>query len=167
MAHELELMDDLLWDAVDTARRGPFDPTLGEQELARIFPKADLALVPIYRDLLALAEEFQMFTGRDLGLWAQIGELYGAITYGISLDREGGRSTGGTLEGERIAIRTIAPGAEDEAVLVDRAEAFDKLLIVRIGENFQVRGQMLPRHALPAGESAELRVCWQELRAVN
>ncbi|NDV02296.1 hypothetical protein [Pseudoroseicyclus tamaricis] len=159
-------MDDMLWDAVDTARRGPIDPSLGEHELARIFPKADLALVPIYRDLLALAEEFQMFTGRQLGLWEQIGELYGAITYGITLSREGGRSTGGTLGDQRVAIRTIAPGG-DEAVMVSRADPFDRLLIVRIDENFEVRGQMLPRAALPAGESAEIRVGWGDLRPFN
>ncbi|WP_373355619.1 hypothetical protein [Pseudoroseicyclus sp. CXY001] len=159
-------MDDLLWDAVDSARRETFDPSLGEHELARLFPKADLALVPIYRDLLALAEEFEMFTGRDLGLWDQIGELFGAITYGIDLTRIGGKSTGGTLEGEAVAIRTIRPGGE-EAVTIDRAEPFEKLLIVRIDDTYQVRGQLLPRAALPSGESAEIRLGWGDLRPVN
>jgi len=54
-----------------------------EAELRLKYPNADPTLVPYFQDLLTLAEAYFCDTGQHLNVYGDIGELFGAIMYGI------------------------------------------------------------------------------------
>lgn len=58
-----------------------------EAELRLKYPNADPTLVPYFQDLLTLAEAYFCDTGQHLNVYGDIGELFGAIMYGIKLHK--------------------------------------------------------------------------------
>lgn len=58
-----------------------------QAELRHRFPRADIALVPFLQGLLGMAEAYFAETGRHLQVYGDMGELFGAIAFGIKLHR--------------------------------------------------------------------------------
>ncbi|WP_259665659.1 hypothetical protein [Rhizobium binae] len=48
------------------------------------YPNADTSFIPYFEELLSLAESYHLQTGRHLNVYGDIGELFGAIIFGIS-----------------------------------------------------------------------------------
>ena len=64
---------------------------LADQELRQEYPKANLEVVKIFHELVAIAEDYKRATGRYLQIWGELGELYAEIKYGVvrhPLERE-------------------------------------------------------------------------------
>jgi hypothetical protein len=146
-------------------------PSCHLEELERIaelrfkYPNADVTLIPYFNDLLELASTFHFETGRHLNVYGDIGELFGAITYGIRLNRNYAQGSDGRLGKDHVEIKTITPFKNSDVVTIDRSGNFNKLLVVKIDEAFQVRGRMVDRSKLPKGSGRYFRVKWTDLPA--
>ena len=122
-----------------------------EASLRYLCPEADLSLVPYFYQLLYLARDYHLDTGRHLNVYAQIGELHGAITYGISLAKLGDDQCDcddGCLNGESVKICTITPFSKADEISVALDGTFQKLLVVRIDRNFRVSSRLVSRRCL-------------------
>jgi len=72
------IYDDGEWISWDWINRH-----LTDQELRGEFPNANLQVVKIFQDLVALAEAYKQETGRYLQIWGKLGELYAEIKVGV------------------------------------------------------------------------------------
>ena len=77
--------DNAIWDDGEWISWDVLNYHYEQQQLRARFPDADLSLVPIFQDLLGTAQDYFHRTGRHLQADGDIGELYGAIAYGIRL----------------------------------------------------------------------------------
>lgn len=48
---------------------------LADQELQRAYPKASIEVVKIFQDLVALAHDHRLATGRYLQIWGELGDV--------------------------------------------------------------------------------------------
>jgi hypothetical protein len=138
-----------------------------EARMRHRFPKADISLIPYFEALLVLAQNFNDETGRHLQVYGDIGELFGAIAYGIKLNRNYAPGADGRLGNDHVEIKTITPFNKHDRVTVKLDGHFNKLLLVKIDEDFDVCGRMIDRKSLPRTSGGLLRLAWNDLEGVQ
>jgi len=131
------------------------------------YPNADLALLPTLRDLIAVAKQYYKVTGSHLQVYGDIGELFGAVTFGVSLHRNYAQGSDGRLGNEFVEVKTITPFKAKQNVSVDLTGHFSKLLVVRITEDFNVEGRLVGRASLPKTETNRLTIAWDSLEGME
>lgn len=153
------------WDSLGDSD-GPHDTS----HLARLeyearlrwrFPNADIALIPFFQDLLALAESYYHQTGQHLQVYGDIGELFGAITHGIKLHRNYAQGSDGRLGDDFVEIKTITPFNKHDRLSIRLDGNFNKLLVVKISKDFKVAGRLIDRKGLTKSRSRTLRLTWE------
>lgn len=127
------------------------------------FPHLEVDLVPIFQDLLAVAENYHNLTGSHLQLYGDLGELYGAITHGIKLHRNYAQGSDGKLGNDFVEIKTITPFKSSDTITLNLKRNFSKVLIVKIDSEFEVQGRLVDRKALPKTKGDTLRLNWADL----
>ena len=127
------------------------------------FPHLDVDLVPIFQNLLAVAEDYHDLTGSHLQLYGDLGELYGAITHGIKLHRNYAQGSDGKLGNDFVEIKTITPFKSNDTITLNLKRNFSKVLIVKIDSEFEVQGKLVDRKALPKTKGETLHLSWAEL----
>ncbi len=130
------------------------------------FPKADITLIPYFEALLKLAEHYFVDTGRHLQVYGDIGELFGAITYGIKLNRNYAPGADGRLGNDHVEIKTITPFNKHDRATVKLDGNFNKLLLVKINDSFCVSGKLIERKALQRTKGPQLRVTWADVEGL-
>jgi hypothetical protein len=139
-----------------------------QAELRIEYPHADLTLIPYFNRLLSLAQSYFRDTGRHLNSYGDIGELFGAITYGIKLHRRYAQGSDGKLGNDFIEIKTITPFKKFDRVMISLDGHFSKLLVVKITEKFEVSGKMIDRSALKTKKKhGNIFVRWNAIGAVE
>lgn len=133
---------------------------LARQELEAQYPNAEIELIPVFEDLLSTAEHYHLLTGRHLQVYGDIGELYGAITYGITLHRNYAQGSDGKLGNDFVEVKTITPFKSNDVVSLNLKRNFSKVLIVKISRDFEVSGKLLDRKALPKVRGDKLKLSW-------
>lgn len=88
--------------------RSDVEEQLQYQEWRAKYPNAIRHLIPCFQDLLALAESYHLETGRHLDVYGVIGELFGAITYGIKLNKNCAQGADGRLGNDHVEIQQAA-----------------------------------------------------------
>lgn len=91
------------------------------------------------------------------------GELFGAITCGLRLNRPCAAGSDGRLGNDFIEVKTIAPHKTTDRVRVKTCGNFNKLLIVRINQDFAVSSRLIDRKALPPTTGKHFTVRWSAL----
>ena len=134
-----------------------------ETQLRLKYPNADLKLVPYFRDLLTLAESYYIETGQHLNVYGDIGELFGAIMYGIKLHKNNAQGSDGRLGNDFIEIKTISPTNDKGLTSVRLDRHFNKLLVVKISEQFEVSGRLVRRADLPSKTGKNVRLSWASM----
>ena len=134
-----------------------------DAELRFQYPKADISLIPIFRDLLNLAERYHVETGSHLQVYGDIGELFGAIQYGIKLHRNYAQGSDGRLDDDFVEIKTITPFKKSDRVTLRLSGNFSKVLVVKITKDFSVSGKLINRKQLPRTKGGELQISWKDL----
>lgn len=133
---------------------------LADQELRQEYPQADLDVVKIFHDLVSLAEDYKRATGRYLQIWGELGELYAEIKYGVVRHPPGTRGSDGRLGNDWVEVKTISPEKHSETIHVKRAGNFNKLLVVRIREDFVFEAKLIDRKLLTRGSGKRAKVAW-------
>lgn len=111
-------------------------------------PFSVLEQTRIFEDLVDCAARHFDNTGRYLQVWGELGEIYAEIRFGLR--RHGTHTAGsdGTIADKLVEVKTISPEKASDCVLVKRQGDFEKLLIIRIDQDFKFRGKLLDRSEL-------------------
>lgn len=128
------------------------------------YPNAKRSLIPYFEELLSLAESYHLETGLHLSVYGDIGELFGAITHGITLNKTYAQGSDGRLGNDFVEVKTITPFKQNDEVTVKLSGNFNKLLIVRINESFEVSSKLVDRKSLPKTSGNHVRVRWGTLQ---
>ena len=121
------------------------------------FPYNALEQAEIFHDLIDCATRHFENTGRYLQIWGELGEIYAEIKFGLR--RHGTHEAGsdGTINGELVEVKTISPEKNSSSVLVKTQGNFEKVLVIRIDEDFQCEGKLFDRTELKGGSGKYLR----------
>lgn len=138
---------------------------LEQLEFQADHPDLDVELVLIFQKLLATAERYNSVTGNHLQVYGDLGELYGAITYGMKLHKNYAQGSDGRLGNDFVEVKTITPFKSNNSITLNLKGNFSKVLIVKIDSGFEVHGRMIDRKALPNGKKMKggfLRLDWED-----
>lgn len=119
-----------------------------------------LRLWQVLGKLIEVARDYLASTGRHLPIYGEMGELYGEIKYGIDRHRENTAGSDGRLDNDWVEIKTISPHKSNNTVQVKRAGDFNKLLLVKISEEFKFKAHMVDRKDLKKGTGKFARASW-------
>lgn len=145
----------ITWDEINSH--------LDRLEFQARFPDLDVDLVPIFQDLLRVAQSYHELTGSHLQVYSDLGELYGAITHGIKLHRNYAQGSDGKLGNHFVEVKTITPFKSKDTITLNLKRNFSKVLIVKIDSNFEVQGKLIDRRSLPKAKSQRLKLSWLDL----
>lgn len=160
------------WDHFGPAEDEIDEALVGEIEchsdIRRQYPNVDLAVLPHFRELLALARWYFEDTGRHLAVYGDIGELFGAAFFGIRLNRNCTQGSDGRIGNDFVEIKTFAPMNTNSRIRVRLEDRnFSRLLAVKIDNRFSVTGRMITRRALIHGRTAKtIQLSWARVEAI-
>lgn len=152
--------DNAIWDDGEWISWDEIDQKIQYKEWRVKYPNTDLSLVPVFESLIETAEAYHVLTGRHLQVYGDIGELYGAITHGIKLHRNYAQGSDGRLGNDFVEVKTITPFKSCDVIVLNLKRNFSKVLVVKITANFEVRGRLIARKALPKVNGDTLRLDW-------
>ena len=135
---------------------------LARLEFQHRFPHFDPELVPIFQDLLQVAQDYHHLTDSHLQVYGDLGELYGAITHRIKLHRNYAQGSDGKLGNHFVEVKTITPFKKNDAITLNLKGNFSKVLIVKINADFEVQGKLIDRKALPKIKGDTLKLNWAD-----
>jgi hypothetical protein len=137
---------DGIWDDGEWISWEWINTQIEEQELRKAFPDANPDAVRIFQDLVSLAQHYEEVTGRYLQIWGELGELYAEIFYGLVRHKPGTQGSDGRIGNDWIEVKTISPEKQTNTVDVKlTGRNFNKLLVVRITEDFEFMARMIDR----------------------
>ena len=149
--------DNAIWDEINEQ--------IQYKEWRAKYPNADLSLVSIFENLIGTAEDYHLHTGKHLQVYGDIGELYGAITHGIKLHRNYAQGSDGRLGNDLVEVKTITPFKSNDRVTLNLRRNFSMVFLVKITSDFEVRGKLIPRKALPRVKGDKLVLEWADIGA--
>jgi hypothetical protein len=152
-----------VWDDGEWISWDWINGQLADQELQRAYPKANLEVVKIFEDLVAIAQSYRLATGRYLQIWGELGELYAEIRFGIVRHRPGMQGSDGRIGNDWIEVKTISPEKAGTTIHVKLAGNFNKLLVVKISEEFEFEARIIDRRALKKGNRSHGRADWKSM----
>lgn len=155
--------DNAFWDDGEWVSWADVNGHLWKLEMESRFPHADVELIPIFEDLLDTARDYFAITGRHLQVYGDIGELFGAIMYGIRLHRNYAEGSDGRLGNDHVEVKTITPFKTNDTVELNMDRHFNKVLVVKISEDFEVEGKMIARRSLPKPIGGKVRLSWSTI----
>ena len=153
-------VENAIWDDGEWVSWDEINEQIQYKEWRARYPDADLSVVSIFETLLETAQTYHEFTGKHLQVYGDIGELYGVITHGLKLNRNYAQGSDGRIGNHLVEVKTITPFKKNNLVTLNLMRNFSKLLIVKINENFEVRGKLIDRKALPKVKGSRLVLDW-------
>lgn len=151
---------DGIWDDGEWISWDHINGQLYDQERQAEFPEASLEIIHVFDDLVNAASEYKTLTGRYLQIWGELGELFAEIKYGLKRHRPGTEGSDGRLGNDFVEVKTISPEKCTEKVKVKRTGNFNKLLVVKISENYEFDSRMIDRKSLKKGNGKHANVPW-------
>jgi hypothetical protein len=136
---------------------------LYRQDLKSEYPHVDPDLAELFESMVESAAAYHTLTGRYLQIWGELGELYAEVKYGIKRHKPKTPGSDGKLGKDFVEVKTISPEKHSEQVQVKRAGNFNKLLVVKITEDFRFESKMLDRKNMSKGEGTHARVNWSSI----
>jgi len=153
-----------IWDDGEWISWDWINGQLADQERQAEYPKANFTVIQVFEDLVAAAQEYKEETGRYLQIWGELGELYAEIKFGIVRHAPATMGSDGRLGNDWIEIKTISPEKINNTVHVKRAGNFNKLLVVRITDQFEFEAKMIDRKDLGKGKGKHAKLRWQSAK---
>lgn len=157
--------DNAVWDDGEWTSWDEISQQIQYKEWGAKYPNANHELIPVFEQLLSVASEYFEKTGLHLQVYGDIGELYGAITYGIRLHKNYARGSDGRLGSAFVEVKTITPFKRKDTIVVNMDGHFNKLLVVKINEEFEISHRLIDREALPKSPRPQLRINWSDLKS--
>ena len=155
-------LDNAIWDDGEWIGWDEINRQIQNKEWGAKYPNADRALIPFFEQLLWIAEDYYRTTGLHLQVYGDIGELYGAITFGLKLHSNYAQGSDGRLGNEFVEVKTITPFKNRDEVMIDMAGHFSKILVVKINCEFEIAHRLIDRKSLPTKSGKRLRLKWND-----
>ena len=152
--------DHAFWDDGQWVTWEEINEQIQYKEWRARYPDADLSVVSIFESLIDTAQSYFELTGRHLQVYGDIGELYGVITHGLKLHRNYAQGSDGRIGNDLVEVKTITPFKGNNHVTLKLTRNFSKVLIVKINEEFEIRGKLIDRKALPKARGDRLLLDW-------
>jgi hypothetical protein len=130
-------------------------------EDAKISPELEM----VFENIVDNAKLYYEQTGRYLQIWGELGELFAEVKYGIKRHKPHTQGSDGRLGNDFVEIKTISPEKAEDKVLVKRSGNFNKLLVVKINEDFTFEGRFIVRKNMNKGEGTHAQVSWSTLNS--
>lgn len=132
-------------------------------DLSDGYPHADPDVVEVFHDLVESAVRYRELAGRHLNIFGELGELYAEVKFGLRRHRLYAAGSDGRLGNDFIEIKTIGPGNRSKKVRVKRSGNFNKLIVVRIDDDFQFEARVIERKVLRKGLGNWITLSWSGL----
>ncbi|WP_036165471.1 hypothetical protein [Noviluteimonas dokdonensis] len=145
------------WEWINSQLNDEQDP---EDLCERRSPPSVLELTRVFLDLVSVAQEYKDLTGRYLEIWGELGELYAEIRHGLVRHPKHFAGSDGTIGVALVEVKTISPEKKKDRVYVKRAGNFEKLLVVRVSEDFLFSSKLFERGDLKEGASPLIKARW-------
>ncbi|GGN58987.1 hypothetical protein GCM10011349_39060 [Novosphingobium indicum] len=155
--------DNAIYDDGEWITWTEINTHLARLEFEARFPNVDVDLVPIFQDLLAVAQNYYELTGSHLQVYGDLGELYGAITHGLKLHRNYAQGSDGKIGNHFVEVKTITPFKSNDTITLNLKRNFSKVLIVKIDSDFEVQSKLIDRKALPKVKGTSLKLSWADV----
>lgn len=155
-------LDNAIWDDGEWITWDEINEHLKHQEWDTLYPEADRSIISIFEDLLSTAQHYHELTGRHLQVYGDIGELYGVIAHGLKLHRNYAQGSDGRIGNDFVEVKTITPFKATDTVTLNMTRNFNKVLIVKINADFEVRGKLIDRKALPKVKGDKVMLAWDQ-----
>jgi len=149
-----------VWDDGEWISWDWINSQLEDQELRKLYPSSSPDVVRIFQELVSLAHDYKEATGRYLQIWGELGELYAEIAFGVVRHKPSTQGSDGRIGNDWIEVKTISPEKLTDTVLVKRAGNFNKLLVVRITDDFEFTARMIDRALLRKGPGRNAKYKW-------
>ncbi len=134
-----------------------------QQEVRQAYPHVQTELAMLFEELVENARAYYQMTGRYLQIWGELGELYAEVKYGIKRHKPHTQGSDGRLGNDFIEVKTISPEKDGGQVQVKRSGNFNKLLVVKISQEFEFDGRLIERKYLAKGTGTHAKVSWSSL----
>jgi hypothetical protein len=121
---------------------------LDPEELGAQYPHTLPEIVRIFHDLVEVAVEYHRATGRYLQIWGELGELYAEVKLGLKRHRPGAAGSDGRIGNDFVEVKTISPEKRTPKVEVRSSGNFNKLIVVRITDDFRFEARIVDRRLL-------------------
>ena len=155
--------EDAIWDDGEWVSWTDINAQLQHKEWGAKYPNADRSLIPIFEQLLDVAEAYNQVTGSHLQVYGDIGELFAAITLGVKLHRNYVSGSDGRLGDDFIEVKTITPFKANDIVTVKATGNFNKLVVVKINEDFELSYRLVARRELPKPKGGTYQISWSQM----
>lgn len=155
--------DNAIYDDGEWITWNEINSHLERLEFEARFPNHDIDLVPIFQNLLAVAQNYHELTGSHLQVYGDLGEIYGAIAHGVKLHRNYAQGSDGKIGNHFVEVKTITPFKRNDTITLNLKRNFSKVLIVRIDADFEVKGRLIDRKTLPKVKGDRLRLNWADV----
>lgn len=152
-----------IWDDGEWVSWDWINNQLYEQDMKNEYPVSDLDVIDLFQRFVEVAMDHKAITGNYLQVWGELGELYAEIEFGIKRHRPMTRGSDGKIGNDFVEIKTISPEKASHQVQVKRAGNFNKLLVIRIDQEFNFEGRMLDRGALGKSNGKLAKVSWDSI----
>ena len=156
-------MQDGIWDDGEWISWDEISEQLQYKEWGAKYPNANRSLIPIFEQLLSVAEAYNQATGSHLQVYGDIGELFAAITLGLKLHRNYTPGSDGRLGDDFVEVKTITPFKANDVVTAKASGNFNKLFVVKINEDFELSYRLISRTNLPAPKGGVYRIAWTKM----
>ena len=150
-----------IWDDGEWISWDWINAQLADQELQAQFPHASPSVVQIFDELVTVAREYREETGRYLQIWGELGEVYAEIKFGLKRHAPGHKGSDGRIGNDWVEVKTISPEKTGKKVKIKRAGNFNKVIIVKINEDFEFQARFIDRKTLGKGRGKHANVSWQ------
>lgn len=151
-----------IWDDGEWISWEWINSQLYAQELQEEFPHASVEVIQVFEDLVHAAQTYYESTGRFLQIWGELGELYAEIKFGLKRHQPGTQGSDGRIGNDWVEVKTISPEKGSTTAFVKRAGNFNKLLIVRINEDFEFQAKMIDRKMIKKGTGKGAKIKWDD-----
>lgn len=151
-----------IWDDGEWISWEYIDGLVTDGELKATFPESHIDLIRTFQDLVDAAQNYHAITGRYLQIWGELGEFYAEIKYGIKRHRAHAPGSDGRKGNDFIEVKTISPEKSGHDVRVKLAGNFNKLIVVRIYEDWAFDSKLIDRKLLGKSHAKFASVKWSE-----
>ena len=151
---------DAIWDDGEWVSWDWINRQIYERELKERYPDVSLELIQVFEELVAVAADYKDITGRYLPVFGELGEIFAEVTFGINRHKPRTQGSDGRLGDDFVEIKTITPEKSSKKVKVKRKGNFNKLLVVKINEDFEFEARMLDRKDMSKGSGKLATVSW-------
>ncbi len=155
---------DAIWDDGEWISWDWINQQIYERELEEQYPNANLELIQVFEELVEVAIAYKEVTGRYLPVFGELGEIFAEITFGIKRHKPKAEGSDGRLGNDFVEIKTISPEKRVEKVAVKRKGHFNKLVVVKINEDFEFEARMLDRKDMAKSTGKLATVSWSSIK---